>query len=229
MIRFDPNDPFPLLPASQRSYAAEKDHAKHVDGWLGLNIDRVEAELREKTAKEKNADVTEEMWIGLDPQALLTPYTELREAMEYLQPKNGSHVVDLGAGYGRLAHVLARHFPHVHFTGYEIVRERCEEATRVMREKLGSATSVERELECADLAAHAFAPVMADTFFIYDFGSKASVEKCMHDLQAIALRKPIAVVGRGRLARHLIESQNPWLSQTVAPQHFDRYSIYRSR
>ena len=54
------------------------------------------------------------------------------------------------------------------------------------------------------------------------------IEKTLNDLRGIALRRPIAVVGRGRASRDAIERHHPWLSQVVPPSHHGIYSIYRS-
>lgn len=243
MIPFDPANPFPLLENSERAYVDEKRHAQEVDRWLGLNIDDVEAAIKSLAQdgqlvarEEAGRSAEQELWIGLEPQALQTPYTELREALERVQPQPGSLVVDLGAGYGRLAHVLFRHFPTVQFLGYEILAARCEEGVRVIDEQLvrrGGAKSEQYRLVDVDLAQ--IVPEPAEIYFLYDYGHRDAVRKTLRDLAEIAGRAgdaaahSIAVIGRGRLSRHLIETEALWLSQVVPPQHFDRYSIYRSR
>ncbi len=226
MIPFDPNNPYPLLPAAEESYPAEQEHAEAADAWLGLATHATEKRLIEESDRLAEAGVKERpsrLWIGLPVRALLTPYTELRSILEALRPQPGEKVVDLGAGYGRMAFVIARHHPGVEFVGYEAVRERVEEGRRA----LGSRKGIEILLE--DLANAGFSPVEAQFYFIYDYGTRAAIEKTLQDLRRIAERRKITVVGRGRATRDAIEREHPWLSQVVPPDHRKRFSIYRSR
>jgi hypothetical protein len=117
-LKFSLQYPFPLV-ASGVDYESQKSHAAEVDMWLGFRTDEIERGLLKKEAGR-------ELWIGKSVQTFSTPYTELRQMLEEIKPKAGDTVVDLGAGYGRMAHVLARHFPNVKFVGYEFVRERQE-------------------------------------------------------------------------------------------------------
>src|SRR4051812_908888 len=122
MIAFDSADPFPLLPPPLRVYALEQAHAAQVDAWLGLEVERIEREL---LASGRASDgKREQNWVGLPSKSLLTPYAEIRELLERLRPRAGSTLIDLGAAYGRMAFVVAAHFPEVRFVGYELVAER---------------------------------------------------------------------------------------------------------
>jgi precorrin-6B methylase 2 len=226
MLEFCSEDPFPLT--SNCSYEEQKAHAALVDKWLGLQTEAVEHTLRMKvlaaTAALGDAGGSREFWIGKSVQTFSTPYTELREILEELNPKSGQTISDLGAGYGRMAHVLSRHFAGVKFVGYELVVERRTEAQRVIDSaRLGNATMI-----CADAARIDFLKNRADFYFMYDFGSREDVEMCVENLKKAARKKPITVVARGGRSRDVIEKLHPWLSQVVAPRHRDHYSIYRS-
>ncbi len=219
MIPFDPENPFPLLEFGTYSYLAAKNHAVFVDEFLKLNIHEIERRLR----KEDLPDTApQEAWIGLDPQSFLTPYIEIRTALELLQMQPGDRIVDLGCGYARMAHILGKHYPGIFFIGYELVRERMIEACRALQIFSYSTWKVEQR----DLLQSA--PEPAEHYFIYDFGSNYAIGKTLHDLQEIAKQKSIQVLARGRASRMLIHQNHPWLSEIQTPRHFDTFSIYRS-
>src|SRR5690606_13371721 len=123
-------------------------------------------------------------------QSMLTPYIEIRILLESLQLPSGSRVVDLGAGYGRMGFVIGKNYPQLEFIGYEMVPERVEEACRVLNRFAYPNVRME---EC-DLSAPSFRPEPADCYFLYDYGTRADVEKTLLDLQSIARARPITVV-----------------------------------
>lgn len=212
MLAFNPHDPFPLI---EPDYPAEKQHSAAVDEWLGLPVKRVEGSLTK-------ADDGQQRWIGFHPSVFLTPYTELRRFLAEIAPAPGETVVDLGAGYGRLGFVLARHYPEVHYHGLELVPERVKEGVAALT-RFGATHA---RLDCADLAAAS--PPPAKFYFIYDYGARAAISKTLADLRAIAAARGIVVVGRGRSVRDLVEREHPWLGAVVDPVHRAHYSIYRS-
>jgi hypothetical protein len=218
-LSFEPNDPFPLLPIGSMSYREAQEHAKHVDRWLGLRVDEIEAELSRKRAPEG-----QEFWLGLSAAALQTPYIEIRQMLESVGLPPGSRVLDLGAGYGRMGFVMGAHYPDSSFLGLEIVHERLEEGNRCLRAQ-GHPNAM---LEWADLASSDFQLPVAEVFFLYDFGSRSAIVKILGELKTLASRQEVVVIGRGRATRDAIERDEPWLSQVVKPRHFGNFSIYRS-
>ncbi len=222
---FDPSDPFPLIAGKGISYPDEKLHAAHVDKWLGFQTEAVETKLAQSDiANEQDR----EFWLGKSVQTFSTPYTELRSIIEDLRPvladQNAPTIVDLGAGYGRLAHVMDAHIPHVRFIGYELVRERQAEGQRVIEQRRLKLA----ELIYQDVTTLDFETLTASVFFLYDFGSREDVETCMEILKRLARRTTITVVGRGGRSREVIEKLHPWLSQVVKPLHRDHHSVYSS-
>ncbi len=219
MLFFDAANPFPHVDEEVVTYPEAQAHSAEVDRWLGLDTERIEAALGAKCPEGQ------EHWLGLPVRALLTPYTELRSLLERLGPRPGDTLVDLGAGYGRMGFVIARHFPGVSFIGYECVTERVQEASRCLK---GAGADSRARMEIADLSDPHFLPVAAPYYFIYDFGSVSAIEKTLGDLRVVARLHPIAVVGRGRRIRDAIERGHPWLSAIRKPEHFKHSSIYRS-
>jgi hypothetical protein len=199
------------------SYALAKEQSAKKDFELGFRIDEVEAKL--KMTSPGN------YWIGLAPDVLQTPYSEFSFILKELNLAANSLVVDVGAAYGRLAHVIGKDFPRLKFLGFEAVKERVEEGNRV----LSKFKYQNVELICADVTDETFTLPAAAAYFIYDFGSTEHVRKVLFDLGEISKSCEIKVVGRGRLSRDLIERENPWLSQVVSPQHFKNFSIYRTQ
>lgn len=229
MLDFDPNDPFPLVPEDRFSYPQEQLHSAQVDEWLGLRTSLCEAKISSvytrSNAHPHAPPLDQNLWIGLPVQTLLTPYLEIRRILDRLGLEPRSRVVDLGAGYGRMGFVMARHHPEAEFIGYEYVSERVNEGQQAL-ERTRSPKRV--RLLQADLKSLDFAPDDADAYFIYDFGSRLAIEKCLQDLRAVARIRPIQVIGRGRASRDAIEREHPWLSQVIPPIHGRQVSIYSS-
>jgi hypothetical protein len=121
--------------------------------------------------------------------------------------------------------VVARQFPRVSFLGIEILQERVEEGVRAYA-RAGLPDSI--ALVHGDLAEPGFQFPSADYYFVYDFGTRESVEKTLEDLRLVSNQRSITVVARGGRSRDLIDRQCPWLSQVIEPRHFPHYSIYRT-
>ena len=224
-IPFLVENPFPSIPATAAGYRAAQIHAREVDEWLKIPVAEIETRLASsklEPGRTRGSDV--QPWIGLAPDALQTPYCELRAVLESLAPRAGEWVVDLGAAYGRLGLVMARHFPDSHFLGYELIQERVD-AGRAALEKLGAARA---RLECLDLSQNPERIPRARAYFIYDFGSPQAIEIVLARLREVAKTQCIEVVGRGRAIRDRIERNEPWLSQVIAPIHGLHSSLYRS-
>jgi hypothetical protein len=223
MIPFDPECPFPLLPIDGHSYKEAQDHSQQVDDWLGFKADAIEKELFQST-RYVGTDTDIQFWKGLSLQAMQTPYTEIRGILNLLTIKENDTIVDLGCSYGRMAHVIGRHYPGVAFIGYELVDERVQEGQRV----LAKFNYPRVRLETCDLSAKSFTPPVAEYYFIFDFGSRAAIEKTLEDLREIAQKKSITLIARGRGIRHQIYQGHPWLCAIHEPQVFDHFTIFKS-
>ena len=233
MLEFCANDPFPDICFETVSYSEILRHSQAVDAWLGFKFEKIESSLNAHGSRQKptlSSEEHQQLWFGLAAQSLLTPYVEIRAILKRLNLRPGHRVVDLGAAYGRMAFVLERIHPGVHFTGYEYVGERVFEAQRVFA-RIGMSQTARIEMIHADLAATNFRPVLADVYFIYDFGTPKTIEKTLYDLKKIVQRHPQKqaplIVARGRHSRMLIESRHQWLQKLFANEPEGRTSIYR--
>jgi SAM-dependent methyltransferase len=225
MRQFNPADPFPLVDPVSCSKRDAYHHAVLCDSWLRFKINEIEKQLAgfgcRKRAPEASGE-KQQLWVGLDPQDLQTPYLEIRWLIEKLRPLPGQTVADLGAGYGRMGFVMARHFPDVRFLGYEYVGERVTEARRCL-EKFDARNA---KMVHADLASVDFAPAAADFYFLYDFGTPKAIEKVLHDLRRLSKSGPVTLVSRGRQSRYIIESRHPWLTKAEPSAAESRTTIY---
>ena len=211
------------LMSPKKNYAEAKAHAEKLDHLLNFGCQGIERELFEK--HRRNPPITsQQFWFGLDLQSLQTPYSEIVEMVQHLNPQPGQLWVDLGAGYGRIGIVLGFLCPLVQFLGFEIVRERVNESNRVFQEwKLNLA-----KMKQDDISTEFFSIGFADLYFIYDFGSKKDVYQVLEKLKIIAKTQPIRIIARGRGVRNWIFIDFPWLHEIHRPEHFLNWSLFRS-
>ncbi|WP_408096024.1 methyltransferase [Peredibacter sp. HCB2-198] len=205
--------------------------SEEVDEYLGFRINDIEHDLFLK-ARDLRPDGDQnnlghvlhgghQTWVGLDPQTLNTPYSELKLLCDVLKPKSDELMVDLGAGYGRLGVVLAHLYPEVQFLGYELVEERVQEGNRIF-EKLGYEKG---KLMTADLT-HNFKLPVAQYYFIYDYGKVAHIRQTLKELEALADNHSFTVIARGKGVQSIIEHEHPWLADIYPIHREEKFSIY---
>lgn len=202
------------------SYSEARAFSRELDQKLGFRIESIEAQIL------KNNPHTP--WAGLDPQALQTPYPEIRMMLEALNLQPGQTVIDLGAGYGRMGLVGAIFHPDVRFLSYEISRDRAQEGQRMYRLLLQELSSKPFGLVEADVTRSDFMIPHAEVYFIYDFSDLDSIIRVLDQIKGYAKKSTIKVVGRGRRTRDQIERHEPWLSQVIEPEHLGNFSIYQT-
>jgi len=229
----------PLPRQDSYSYSEAKLFSQQLDLDLGFQVESVEKTILENHPRTP--------WAGLDPQALQTPYPEIRMMLSRLDLQPGQTIVDLGAAYGRMGLVVAGFHPEVQFIGYEVSVDRAREGNRVyelvrsalqngaadfptINQKTTLSTFDSRwiELRCEDISHTDWSLPDAEVYFIYDFGDLESIVRVIDLLKKRARQQPITVVGRGRRTRDHIERHEPWLSQVQPPEHCGNFSIYRS-
>ncbi len=211
--------------------ALESTASDQVDQKLGLDIGPIEEELlaRARALRPSGTMASfgealhkgHQTWVGLDPQVLNTPYSELLRLVRGLALSPGDLVIDLGAGYGRLGLVLRALHPDVRFRGYELVHERVVEGNRVLR-RHGCTTA---ELVLQDLTADDFFLPPAQFYFLYDYGKVEHIRRTLNQLATLADHSRFTVIARGKGSRSIIDLEHPWLSRTEGPVE-DHYSVY---
>lgn len=203
----------------------DKDSAL-IDRDLGLRVEEVERLLLDR-ARELSPLGSHhtwgsllhggnQTWVGLHPESIQTPYSELFQMCSHLELNSGDHVVDFGAGYGRLGVLIGRAYPGVSFHGIEFVPERVAEGKRVFPEL---------HLTVGDLTAPEFFPEPADHYFIYDFGKVPHIRRLLAQLSELADRKKFTITGRGKGIRSLIAHEFPWLTASYSEENFSIYSF----
>lgn len=222
---FDSGIPLPLIEVENVDYESVKAHAEQMDTWLGYRLEEVEAVVRSASAVVPDR----EFWISKPVQTFSTPYLDIFHALREAGTASADVVVDLGCGYGRMGAVLALQFPGTGFIGIEVVKERLDEAERVLKQF----SNLPFKLYSEDLRTFELADAKVDgreasQFFIYDFGSREDFEFVFRSLRKIAATKPITVIARGGRSRDLIQKTEKWLCDVNPPRHFKRFSIYRS-
>jgi protein-L-isoaspartate O-methyltransferase len=203
-----------------------------IDEHFGLRINTIEHELFLKAKSLRpQGDLSNlsqvlhdghQTWVGLDPQTLQTPYAEVVHLCELLKLKAGEHLVDLGAGYGRVGLVLHHYNSGVRFTGYELVQERVIEGDRVLKQF----DSDNLKLHTQDLMDPNFVIPEAQYYFLYDFGKVAHIRHVLKQLEERAFKDRFKIVARGKGSRSIIDHEHPWLSQTYPARHEENFSIY---
>ena len=161
-------------------------------------------------------------WIGLDPQTLQTPYSELVQICELLDPKPQDLMVDLGAGYGRLGLVLHLLYPGVFFKGFELVAERVIEGNRVFN-KFNCSNAI---LFHQNLTSKEMKVPLAKYYFIYDYGTTADIRGTLKQLEELTSYHHFQIIARGKGTRSIIEHEHPWLCTLNPVKHFENFSIY---
>lgn len=181
-------------------------HSKLLDKKFGYRINKVENKLSQKY---REYDLNErpdqkkkhfpgcEAWIGLDPGALQTPYSEIYRAFSFLKDQKVERIVDIGAGYGRVAFVMNAIFKDCEFIGYEIVKKRQVEGQRVFDHMLFDKSSLVNE----NVLTGEFELPEADVYFIYDFSESGDLDMILKHLDKMRERREFFLIAKGtRLA-----------------------------
>ncbi len=206
-------------------------HAKLLDKYFGYKIPKIEVKLLQKyraydqdndaSSKKQHYEGTQ-AWIGLHPQALLTPYCDIFDALKEIDILEDGHVVDIGAGYGRVGIVLSSLFPRAKFTGYEIVRQRQVEANRVF-DKLGLDNAY---MSLCDVLDEDFDLPRASAYFIYDFSEQEDIYYILKTLKQRVGDYEFFLITKGDRVEHLLKTKfsSTWSFQYKTSQ--DGLKVY---
>jgi SAM-dependent methyltransferase len=180
--------------------------SSQIDQKLGFQIKHIEEILQTKARQIAPTNQFDQWgpslhngaqtWVGLDFQILQTTYHDIKILFDFIKPKPGEKVIDLGAGYGRLGIFLHHFYPQVYFEGIELVKERVEEGNRIFK-KLNARN---KKLNIKNLAEIIELPE-GDIFFIYDFGSISHIKNILNLLKKTPKR---ILIVKGKIARQLM-------------------------
>lgn len=209
----------------------EREHSRKLDHDLGIRSAEIEASLYQ-SLKAKFPDGNHhtwwketvdghQTWVGLDPQTLQTPYSQIQEVCRNLEFKKNDLLVDLGAGYGRFGFMLHFLHPEVKFIGYEFVKERVDEGKRIyVKFNCHNAQIFEQDL------TKDFVLPEAQFYFIYDYGHVSQIKQTLDEIGNLSANRNFKVIAWGKATRRIIDLHYPWLTQISEPKHFENYSIY---
>ncbi len=207
-----------------------KIHSQLIDKILGFKILNVERKLvqrykvfyRSHDDGEKEHYKDTEAWIGLHPQTLLTPYSEILLMLELIKHRRIKSITDFGCAYGRIGFVMQSIFPESIFHGYEIVHERAKEAKRVAKLVGLSKFSIHEE----NILDDDFILPESDLFFIYDFSRVADLRKILNKLSDRSFIHSFVLIARGDEVRSLIQLYYPIFQVKETPIHKRDWSIF---
>ncbi len=218
---------------SKPNNLSAKDHSKVIDRVLGYRTNKIEQKLlRKYKAYYKVTDEDDrkkhfqgtQTWIGLNPQVLQTPYSEISRFLSFFKKYSPKKIIDFGAGYGRIGIVMNAIFPNAEFVGHEIMPERLNEANRVFHDlNLTNCKVVQENILDDD-----FQIPKADIYFIYDFSDPMDLRIILNKLSKKLYRDRFFLVARGEGVRSLIQLKYPefWAAHGVI--HQDKISIFSS-
>lgn len=208
-----------------------KMQSKILDHLLFPNKEKIEKELAkhnplfsEHLYSDDKKYEDSQVWIGLHPQNLETPYLEFLRLFEFLKQNNFQidSVIDIGSAYGRAGVVLQAVYPHAFFTGYEIVPERAAESNKTF-ERLGiqNAKSI-----CTNVKKETLP--LANLYIIYDFSHLEDIYFLIESLIQKNTNEKFLIAARGDQAPRIIQRSFKDLFVVAAPIHSSRWSLYSS-
>lgn len=168
-------------------------HSALIDKYLGFRIKKIENKLSQKyqtydqninPATQKKHFPGTEAWIGLNPDALQTPYSEIYDALHFIKNIEEDYaietIVDIGAAYGRVAFVKEELYPQCKFIGYEVVKKRQQEGQRVFDYH----QLYNSHLVVQDVLDKDFMLPTAQVYFIYDFSDSGDISFVLNKLRS---------------------------------------------
>lgn len=155
-------------------------------------------------------------WIGLNYDTLSTSYLDFHQITKNLNLPQNARVLDVGCGYARFAIVLRALRPDVEFVGLEIVKERAQEARKVLKNlKCHNSKIIE-----IDVLNDAFKIEGFHALFCYDFSDQESIRLLLNKIFKSQENSPnIVLVAKGEMINKLIQEEHTWLksSQSLGP------------
>ena len=216
------------------SELTQREHSKSIDQYLGFRILRIERKLiqqyrsffvdEKKISNKKlhcESGETGESWVGLNPQVLLTPYSELYEIFDLLRESQIKSIIDIGCAYGRVGIVAKAFFPLSSFTGYEIVKKRISEAQRI-----SSLYNLDLNILNQNVLDEDFELPNSSIYFIYDFSHFMHIRTILSKLEKKIGKHPFILVAKGDDIRSIIQLFFPIFLTKKEPIYKKNWCIF---
>lgn len=216
------------------SHLSQREHSKLIDQFLGFRIVRIERKLiqqyrsffineKDETNKRLHSDNGEigESWIGLNPQILLTPYSELYDIFNLIKDHKIKSIIDIGCAYGRVGIVAKAFFPKASFIGYEIVKKRVNEANRI-----NSLFDLKMQILNQNVLEDDFVLPESSIYFIYDFSHFMHIKNILFQLEQNIGKFPFILIAKGDDIRSIIQLYFPIFLTKNTPIYKKNWSIF---
>lgn len=171
--------------------------------------------------KNKKYDESQ-VWIGLHPQNLETPYLEFLRLFEFLKINNFkiNDICDIGSAYGRAGIVAQAVYPKSTFTGFEIVKERALESNKTYKRlKLHRSKTICSNIKDGNIPA-------ANLYIIYDFSHLEDIYFLIQRLIKEQKKRNILIAATGDQTPKIIEKSFPDLFAVSCPIHSSQWNLY---
>lgn len=223
---------------SSQTYMSQKGihpriQSKRLDRKLGFKIPKIEVKLQQKyrdyyrgndlSNKKQHFEGTQ-TWIGLHPQVLQTPYSDIYECLTSLENKDVDNIIDIGAGYGRIGIVANSIFPNASFKGYEIVKKRSDEGNRIF-EKWGITDCM---VVNENVLEEDFVLPEAQIYFIYDFSEQEDISLILRQIESRTHSKEYFLITKGDRIDSLIDKKYSFKNFKFFKKYKDM-TIYQSQ
>ena len=77
-----------------------------------------------------------------------------------------------------------------------------------------------------DLFDSAFELPEADVYFIYDYGQVEHIDHTLRQIKAVAEKRPVKIVVRGKFTKRIIGDRHEWLDLKYEGKLEELFSIY---
>lgn len=162
-----------------------------------------------------------ETWIGLNPQVLLTPYSELYDIFNLISGHQIDSIIDIGSAYGRVGIVSKAFFPKSVFYGYEIVKKRMSEASRV-----SELYGLNFQLSNQNVLDDDFDLPKCSVYFIYDFSHFMHIKAILNKLEKLIGNHKFILIAKGDEVRSNIQMYFPVFYTKTSPIYRKEWSIF---
>lgn len=121
-------------------------------------------------------------------------YSTILLALDSLDIEEGSSMVDLGSGYGRVGLVCSLLRPDVSFIGYEFVPHRVDISNNA---SLALGLQNDLHFEVQDLSLESFKIPVSDIYYLYDPFTKETYDYVLKQILDVSKRQKVTIVTKG--------------------------------